>query len=55
MHRQLGAGEDDTDGVDEERHVVGDDHDDRVRRFEAVTRLIRVEDSHQRLARSPAP
>ena len=39
--------------VDQERHVVGDDHDDGVRGGEAVARRLRVEHAHQRLAARP--
>jgi hypothetical protein len=34
--------------IDEERHIVGDDHDDRVRGCESVARRIRVEHADQR-------
>ncbi len=39
--------------VDQERLVVRDDHDDRVRRGEAVAFRVRVEDPHQRTAAAP--
>ena len=43
--------EDDPDGIDQERHVVGHDGDQGVRRGEAVALPVRVEDAHQRLVR----
>jgi hypothetical protein len=39
--------------VDQERHVVGDDHDDRVRRGEAVAPRLRVEDANPGPAAGP--
>ncbi len=39
--------------VDDERHVVGDDLDQRVRRLPAVLLEVRVVDAHLGLARSP--
>jgi hypothetical protein len=39
--------------VDQEGHVVGDDHDDRVRRDEAVAPRLRVEDANPGLAAGP--
>ena len=39
--------------IDEERHVVGDDHDDRVRGREAIACRIRIEHAHQRAAALP--
>ena len=39
--------------VDQERLVVRDDHDDRVRRGEAIPFEVRVEDPHQRTAAAP--
>ena len=55
VHGQLGAGEHDPDRVDEEWLVVGDDHDEGVRRLEAVARLLGIEHLHQRLSgRAPS-
>ena len=41
------------EGVDQEGHVVGDDHDDRVRRGEAVAPRLRVEDANLGLPAAP--
>ncbi len=53
VHRQLGAREDDPDRIDQEWHVIGHDHHDRVRTLEAVACGIGIEDAHQRLPRRP--
>ena len=50
VHREAALRADDAERIDQERHVVRDDHDDRVRGREAVARRVRVEHAHQRAA-----
>jgi hypothetical protein len=51
---KLGAPEDDSYRVNQEGRVVGDEHDDSVRRLEPIALRVRVEDSYQRLCGGPA-
>jgi hypothetical protein len=52
MHGDAGGCEHHADRIDQERHVVGDDGHQRMRRFEAVTLRIRVEDANEGVTRS---
>jgi hypothetical protein len=57
MHDELHADrrglEGDADGVEQERHVVGDDEHAGVRGIEAIDGRVGVEDAHQRRAGPP--
>ncbi len=50
MDGELGPAEDDAHRVDQEGHVVGDDHDQGMRRLEAIAGGVRIEHPHPGLA-----
>ena len=45
----LRPAEDDAQRIHQERHIVGDDHDERMRGLKAIAAAVRIEDLDERL------